>query len=130
MKLLRSSASAALAWVMALVSLALPATAVVTQDQAAPPPFPPPGKLVDVGGWRLHPLGDMPLIVLTREKSEEEGPDGKAFEAEHRRDHTAMAAMSRNGKLIIATRSGHHVQLDEPELVVKAIRDALAAARK
>jgi hypothetical protein len=33
-------------------------------------------------------------------------------------------------KLIVATRSGHHVQLDEPELVVKAIRDALAAARK
>src|SRR5262247_2344492 len=77
-----------------------------------------------------HPLGDMPLIVLTRGISEEEGPDGKAFEAEHRRDHAAMAAMSRNGKLIVATRSGHHVQLDEPELVIKAIRDALAAARK
>jgi pimeloyl-ACP methyl ester carboxylesterase len=77
-----------------------------------------------------HPLGDMPLIVLTRGISEEEGPDGKAFEAEHRRDHAAMAAMSRIGKLIIATRSGHHVQLEEPELVVKAISDALAAARK
>jgi pimeloyl-ACP methyl ester carboxylesterase len=77
-----------------------------------------------------HPLGDMPLIVLTRGKSEEEGPDGKAFEAEHRRDHAAMAAMSRNGKLIIAEHSGHHVQIDEPELVIKAIRDALAAARK
>ena len=77
-----------------------------------------------------HPLSDMPLIVLTRGKSEEEGPDGKAFEEEHRRDHAAMAAMSRNGKLIVATRSGHHVQLDEPELVVKAIRDTLAATRK
>ena len=50
-------------------------------------------------------------------------------EAEHRRGHAAMAATSRNG-LIVATRSGHHVQLDEPELVVKAIRDTLAAARK
>jgi pimeloyl-ACP methyl ester carboxylesterase len=77
-----------------------------------------------------HPLGDMPLIVLTRGKSEEEGPNGKAFEAEHRRDHAAMAAMSRNGRLIIAEHSGHHVQIDEPELVIKAIRDALAAARK
>ena len=77
-----------------------------------------------------HPLGDMPLIVLTRGKSEEEGPDGKAFEEEHRLGHAAMAAMSRNGKLIIAEHSGHHVQIDEPELVVKAIRDALAAARK
>ena len=222
MGLIRSSSSAALVWVMVLVSFALPATAVVTQNQAASPPFPPPGKLVDVGGWRLHlnctgearasqptvileagvsdfsvewglvqpgvaqfarvcsydragdgwsdlgphprtlrqivvghiaaavnpfeneelaglraelakrehPLGDMPLIVLTRGISEEEGPDGKAFEAEHRRGHAAMAAMSRNGKLIVATRSGHHVQLDEPELVVKAIRDTLAATRK
>jgi pimeloyl-ACP methyl ester carboxylesterase len=77
-----------------------------------------------------HPLGDMPLIVLTRGKSEEEGPDGKAFEAEHRRDHAAMAAMSRNGKLIIAEHSGHHVQIDEPELVIKAIRDTLAGTRK
>jgi pimeloyl-ACP methyl ester carboxylesterase len=72
----------------------------------------------------------MPLIVLTRGKSEEEGPDGKAFEAEHRRDHAAMAAMSRNGKLIIAEHSGHHVQIDEPELVIKAIRDTLAGTRK
>jgi pimeloyl-ACP methyl ester carboxylesterase len=77
-----------------------------------------------------HPLGDMPLIVLTRGKSEEEGPDGKAFEAEHRRDHAAMAAMSRNGKLIIAEHSGHHVQIEEPELVIKAIRDTLAGTRK
>jgi pimeloyl-ACP methyl ester carboxylesterase len=77
-----------------------------------------------------HPLGAMPLIVLTRGISEEEGTDGKAFEEEHRRDHAAMAAMSRNGKLVIATRSGHHVQLDEPEFVIKAIRDLLEAARK
>jgi pimeloyl-ACP methyl ester carboxylesterase len=77
-----------------------------------------------------HPLGDMPLIVLTRGIPEEEGPDGKALEAEHRQGHAAMAATSRNGKLIVATRSGHHVQLDEPELVIKAIRDTLAEARK
>jgi pimeloyl-ACP methyl ester carboxylesterase len=76
-----------------------------------------------------HPLGDMPLIVLTRGKSEEEGPDGKAFEEEHRKDHTAMAAMSRNGKLVIAANSGHHIQLEEPELVIKAIRDLLAATK-
>jgi hypothetical protein len=72
----------------------------------------------------------MTLIVLTRDISEEEGPDRKAFAEGRRRDHAAMAAMSRKGKLIIATRSGHHVQLDEPELVINAIRDALAETRK
>jgi pimeloyl-ACP methyl ester carboxylesterase len=77
-----------------------------------------------------YPLGDLPLIVLTRGRSDEDGPDGKAFEEEHRREHAAIAAMSRNGKLVIATRSGHHVQLDEPELVIKSIREVLGAARK
>jgi pimeloyl-ACP methyl ester carboxylesterase len=77
-----------------------------------------------------YPLGDLPLIVLTRGISEENGPDGKALEAEHRRDHEAIAAMSRQGKLVIAARSGHHVQLDEPELVITSIREVLAAAPK
>jgi hypothetical protein len=53
-----------------------------------------------------YPLGDMPLIVLTRGISEE---DSKALEEEHRRDHAAIAAMSRKGKLVVATHSGHHV---------------------
>jgi len=38
--------------------------------------------------------------------------------------------VSRNGKLVIASRSGHNVQLDEPELVVNAIREVLATAPK
>jgi pimeloyl-ACP methyl ester carboxylesterase len=77
-----------------------------------------------------HPLGDMPLIVLARGRSEEDGPDGKAFEQEHRRDHAAIAAMSRKGKLVIARNSGHHVQLDEPDLVIKSIREVVEAVRK
>lgn len=77
-----------------------------------------------------YPLGDTPLIVLTRGISEDNGPDRKACEEEHRRDHVAVAAMSRNGKLVIAVTSGHHVQLDQPDLVIKAIQDVLAAARK
>ena len=77
-----------------------------------------------------QPLGDMPLIVLTRGISEEEGPDRQAFEEEHRREHAALAAMSRHGKMVIAARSGHHVQLDEPELVIKSIRDVVTTARK
>ena len=72
----------------------------------------------------------MPLIVLTRGIPDEDGPDGKALEADHRRDHAAVATMSRNGRLVIATHSGHHVQLDEPELVIKSIREVLAAVRK
>lgn len=35
--------------------------------------------------------------------------------------------MSRRGRLVVATRSGHHVQLTEPELVVRVIQDVLAS---
>jgi len=79
---------------------------------------------------REHPLGDLPLIVLTRGVSEKDGPDGEAFAAEHRRDHTLLAAMSRRGRVVVAARSGHHVQLDEPDLVIKSIREVLEAVRK
>jgi pimeloyl-ACP methyl ester carboxylesterase len=71
------------------------------------------------------PFGDKPLIVLTRGIAEEHGPDGAALEVERRRNHAAIAKRSRQGKLIIATRSGHHVQLDEPERVIQSIRDVL-----
>jgi len=54
--------------------------------------------------------------------------DGKALEAEHRRDHQAIADTSRSGKLVIAPHSGHHVQLDEPELVIQSIHKVLTAA--
>ncbi len=74
-----------------------------------------------------YPLGDIPLIVLTRGIAEE---NSKALEDEHRQAHASVAAMSRQGKLIIAERSGHHIQLEEPELVIKAIRDVVMAARK
>jgi pimeloyl-ACP methyl ester carboxylesterase len=77
-----------------------------------------------------YPLGDMPLIVLARGVYERDGPDAKALEQEHRREMELVAAMSRNGKLVIADHSGHHVQLDEPQLVIKAIQDVLAAVRK
>jgi pimeloyl-ACP methyl ester carboxylesterase len=75
-------------------------------------------------------LGEKPLIVLTRGISEKEGPDGEAFAAERRREHAELASMSRKGKLIIANRSGHHIQLDEPELVIKSIREVVAEVSK
>jgi pimeloyl-ACP methyl ester carboxylesterase len=79
---------------------------------------------------REHPLGDMPLVVLTRGLPDEEGPDAKTREEEHRKDHAAAALMSTRGRLIVAERSGHHVQLDEPGLVVTSIASVVSAAAK
>jgi len=77
-----------------------------------------------------HVLGDVPLIVLSRGLPEDSSPAGRTGEEEHRRDQSALVALSRVGKQIIAKRSGHHIPLDEPDLVVSAIRDSMAATRR
>lgn len=77
-----------------------------------------------------HVLGDMPLIVLSRGLPEDSSPAGRTGEDEHRRDQAGLVALSRVGKHIIAKRSGHHIPLDEPELVVDAIRDVVAGPRR
>lgn len=80
-----------------------------------------------------YPFGNKPLIVLTRGIPEEHGPNGAALEAARQRNHAAIAKRSRQGKLIVAKRSGHHIQMDEPELVIQSIRevvDAVAEKKK
>ncbi|HYN10761.1 MAG TPA: alpha/beta hydrolase [Vicinamibacterales bacterium] len=76
-----------------------------------------------------HPLGDMPLAVMTRGVSEEKGPDGREFQEERQKEHSVVASLSRRGKQVMAVKSGHHVQLDEPGLVVATIQQVLEAAR-
>jgi pimeloyl-ACP methyl ester carboxylesterase len=77
-----------------------------------------------------HALGDLPLIVITRGLPDETGPDAAALEQEHKDDHAGIAKSSHRGRQILAEHSGHHVQLDEPQLVISAIREVIAAARR
>jgi hypothetical protein len=72
-------------------------------------------------------IGDLPLIVLTRGIPDGTGPNTKSLEEDHRKDHEILASISRKGKLIVAEHSGHHIQLQEPELVAASIRQVLAA---
>ena len=75
-------------------------------------------------------LDSLPLIVITRGQPDETGPDAASLEQEHRRDLAAIATRSRRGRTIVAANSGHHVQLDEPELVISTIRDIVTLVRK
>jgi pimeloyl-ACP methyl ester carboxylesterase len=79
-----------------------------------------------------NPLGGKPLVVITRGIADEDGPGGNVAELERRKkEHAELAkSLSRNGKQVIAERSGHHVQLEEPEVVVKGVRDVIAAVRE
>ena len=65
-RLIRLGAAAAVA--AALFPLAAPVAAVDGPDSL--PPFPPPGRVIDVGGWRLHldcagePRAGQPTVIL------------------------------------------------------------------
>ena len=78
-------------------------------------------------------LGDMPLIVLSRGKkwltpgmSAELNKQYDQVWNELQADH---AARSRNGIRIIAEKSGHFIQKDQPELVIDAVRRVVEAVR-
>jgi pimeloyl-ACP methyl ester carboxylesterase len=73
-----------------------------------------------------YPLGDLPLTVISAGRAQY---DEKWLEDDHTRSQAAMAKLSRNGKQIVAKESGHHVHIDQPELVTNAIRELLAAVK-
>ena len=77
-----------------------------------------------------QPFGDIPVIVITRGRTDDEGPTAAAREEAHRADHAAISALSRRGRQVIAQGSGHHVQLEDPALVIRLIEEILVATRR
>ncbi len=63
--------------------------------------------------------GDIPVVVLSATNV-----DPVHFAAQEQ-----MARLSRRGKHLVATRSGHWIQLDQPELVIEAIRQVVEQVR-
>ena len=64
-------------------------------------------------------VGDIPIVVLSASN----------VDAVHFAAQEQMARLSRRGKHLVATRSGHWIQLDQPELVVEAIRQVVEQVR-
>ena len=81
-----------------------------------------------------YQLGDIPLVVLIGGKSGEV-PQGATDEQwmqlfeEKVKQKRELANLSKNSKVVIADKSGHHIQLDQPELVVGAIRQVVESVR-
>lgn len=72
---------------------------------------------------KAGPLPDIPLIVLTR--GIQKWPDtdrGNRMEALWQQLQTELAEKTTNAAQIIALNSGHHIHLDQPELVIDAIQ--------
>jgi hypothetical protein len=83
-----------------------------------------------------YPLGDIPLAVLIKKPGYGDPPRGIAAEEwkqvneESRRQKIEFTKLSRNSKLIVAEKSGHHIQLDEPAVVTSAIQQVIDAAQR
>jgi pimeloyl-ACP methyl ester carboxylesterase len=87
-------------------------------------PFEPEELAALLDRWTrsAEPLGNLPVVVLSRGRAEGDA----AREEEHRLHQAELLNLSRSSRQVIARHSGHQILLDEPELVVAAIRQALA----
>jgi pimeloyl-ACP methyl ester carboxylesterase len=121
-----------------------------------PPPSPGDMNYELIKGWREGPdlsrspewvdlkanaalvratgnIGNKPLIVLTQSPSWNDpfAPDDiePAIDAVSQRLQSGLTALSTRGKQIIATKAGHNIQADEPQLVIDAIIDVVNQVR-
>lgn len=78
-----------------------------------------------------HPLRPMPLVVLTHGRPWDWPPGYPvaALEALWSRLQRRLAGLVPNARFVVARESGHHIQLDQPDLVIDAIRQVVAAVR-
>ena len=78
-------------------------------------------------------LGSLPLTVIRHGIPDlfARMPAEQAQQAEQvwRELQAELVRLSSNGRLLVAEHSGHAIQVDQPDLVVEAIRQMVAAAR-
>jgi pimeloyl-ACP methyl ester carboxylesterase len=81
------------------------------------------------------PLRQMPFVVLSHSRTLPNPfslpPDWPVAELEQafQRSQDMLARLVPGARHVIAARSGHYIQLDQPKLVTRAIRSVVAAAR-
>lgn len=87
----------------------------------------------DAGYRRLfggrHPLGDLPLIVLTHGFYDLADPLGEVHYLSWRRANEMTAALSRRGKHEMVANAHHNIQVDRPDAVVDAVLGLLDVVR-
>jgi pimeloyl-ACP methyl ester carboxylesterase len=83
-----------------------------------------------------YQLGNKPLAILITKPGIGNPPPGVAADewqrvmAEKRLQKVELTNLSQNAKLVVAEKSGHHIQLDEPQLVTNSIRQVVEAVRQ
>lgn len=77
-------------------------------------------RLMALSAEQPHPLGDRPLVVLTRGLESSQGLQ----EA-----HAEFARLSTNSRHMVVTGAGHEIHLFQPNVVIQAITDVIDASR-
>jgi pimeloyl-ACP methyl ester carboxylesterase len=77
-------------------------------------------RLMTLRAAQPHPLGDRPVVVLTRGVDVGDGL---------RETHAKLAALSTNSRHSVIADAGHEIHLFEPGAVIQAIRDVVDAVR-
>jgi pimeloyl-ACP methyl ester carboxylesterase len=88
-------------------------------------------NLTEVRAANITSLGNQPLIVLSRGiwdplPSVSEAENQQAWQA-WQAMQSELAVLSANSKQVIAEQSGHFLQLQQPHLVIEAIREVVQA---
>lgn len=90
-------------------------------------------QLYEARKTKPRPLGDLPLVVPTgakdRMSSREMSPEERELHLEKAREQEDLARLSGNSRFVADPTSGHHIYLENPALVVDAIRDVVDAVR-
>lgn len=81
-------------------------------------------------GRQASPFPDIPLLVVTQGFPLAQPPEDFPEVEMINRLHGDLVALSSNGEHIRAENSGHHVQLDQPEIVIQAVAGIVHAARE
>jgi len=87
----------------------------------------------DMYEWRKthpHPLGDVPLVVLTRSENHYPPKFAQQLTEEHEQQQVDLATLSTKGKRIVVPNSGHHIQIDQPQAVAETIHEVLNQTKK
>ena len=79
---------------------------------------------------KAHPLGDIPLIVLARSRSDYPPEVAAILTREHDAQQAKFATLSTKGTEIVVPNAGHHIQLDAPDVVIDAIRRLVDRTRR
>jgi len=87
----------------------------------------------EVLALQITSFGEMPLTVLSGGRPEP-SPQLSDFENQQVWDvmqewQSRLPGLSSEGKQVIAEQSGHHIQLDQPGLVIDAIRELVHTLR-